>query len=103
MIPNPEYKLVDDLYSFPSFESVGLELWQVKAGAIFDNFLVTDDEELAAAARKTIDARRENEKKLEKIESDKAAAEAAAASASAEKDHDHEHDHDHDHAEHEDL
>lgn len=42
-IPNPEYVHSDDLYSFPSLKYVGFELWQVKAGSIFDNVLVTDD------------------------------------------------------------
>jgi calreticulin len=88
MIPNPEYKPVDDLYKFSSFEAVGLELWQVKAGSIFDNFLVTDDEELAAAARKAIDLRREKEKKNEALESAEAA-KKAAEEAEKEKEHDH--------------
>jgi len=78
LIDNPEYKPVDDLYSFPSFEAVGIEIWQVKSGSIFDNFLVTDDEELAAARRKDINTRRENEIKLEAEEK---AAEAAAKPA----------------------
>jgi len=77
LIDNPEYKAVDDLYSFPSFESAGIEVWQVKAGTIFDNFLVTDDEELAAAARKKVNAQREAEQKLE--------AEERAAEAEKEK------------------
>jgi len=74
LIDNPEYKAVDDLYSFPSFESAGIEVWQVKAGTIFDNFLVTDDEDLAAAARKKINAQRETE---QKAEAEERAAEAA--------------------------
>jgi len=78
MIDNPEYKPADDLYKYDSFESVGLELWQVKAGSIFDNFLVTDDEDVAASARKAINARRENEKKLEAAEREADAAKAAA-------------------------
>jgi calreticulin len=82
LIDNPEYKPVDDLYSFPSFESLGIEIWQVKSGSIFDNFLVTDDEELAAAARKAINARREAEQKLEAEE--KAAAAAAEPAEPAE-------------------
>lgn len=76
LIDNPEYKAVDDLYSFPSFEAIGIEIWQVKAGSIFDNFLITDDEDLAATARTAINARREAETKLEAEEK---AAEAAAA------------------------
>jgi calreticulin len=81
MIDNPEYKPMDDLYQYASFEALGIEVWQVKAGSIFDNFLVTDDEALADEARKTIAARRESEKKLEaeqkKAEEAKAEAEKA--------------------------
>jgi len=81
LIDNPDYKPADDLYRYASFESVGIELWQVKSGSIFDNFLVTDDEALAAEARKAIATRRENEKKLEaeqkKAEEAKAEAEKA--------------------------
>jgi len=85
MIDNPDYKPVDDLYSFPSFESVGIEVWQVKSGTIWDNILVTDDEELAANARKAINARREAEQKLE-AEERAAEEKAAAEKAEAEKD-----------------
>jgi len=81
MIDNPDYKPADDLYLFPSFETLGIEVWQVKSGTIWDNFLVTDDEELAAAARKNINARRESEQKLEKQESEEKAAQEAAEKA----------------------
>merc|ERR1711866_34975 len=42
-IANPEY--VDDnaVYKFDDFGFIGFDLWQVKAGAIFDNVIVTDD------------------------------------------------------------
>jgi len=79
LIDNPDYRPVSDLYSFPSFEAAGIEIWQVKSGTIFDNFLVTDDEELAAAARKAVNARREAEQKLEAEEK------AAEAAKEAEK------------------
>merc|ERR1711998_146025 len=63
-IPNPEYKgkweapLIDnpefeddaDLYVQPKMTYVGFELWQVKAGSLFDNILVTDDVEEAKKA-----------------------------------------------------
>jgi calreticulin len=65
MIDNPDYKPADDLGQYPSFEALGIEVWQVKAGSIFDNFLLTDDENLAAEARTVIATRREGEKKLE--------------------------------------
>jgi len=46
-IPNPDYYSDDNIYSFDSHAFLGIEIWQVKAGTIFDNFLVTDDVELA--------------------------------------------------------
>lgn len=46
-IPNPDYKEDPTLYKFDDLRYVGFELWQVKAGTIFDNILVTDDVEYA--------------------------------------------------------
>ncbi|KAG8363891.1 hypothetical protein BUALT_Bualt19G0069700 [Buddleja alternifolia] len=36
-----------DLYVFPKLKYVGIELWQVKSGTLFDNVLVCDDPEYA--------------------------------------------------------
>ncbi|KAM6167195.1 calreticulin-3 isoform 2-T2 [Erethizon dorsatum] len=36
-----------DLSEFENIGAIGLELWQVRSGTIFDNFLLTDDEEYA--------------------------------------------------------
>ncbi|XP_050161838.1 calreticulin [Myiozetetes cayanensis] len=46
-IDNPEYSPDPLLYSYDSFGVIGLDLWQVKSGTIFDNFLITDDEKFA--------------------------------------------------------
>ncbi|NXJ15673.1 CALR protein, partial [Odontophorus gujanensis] len=46
-IDNPEYTPDPDLYAYDSFGVIGLDLWQVKAGTIFDTFLITDDEKFA--------------------------------------------------------
>ena len=46
-VPNPDYKPDASLYKFDDLRYVGFELWQVKAGTIFDNILVTDDVEYA--------------------------------------------------------
>ena len=37
----------DSLYKYADFGVIGLDLWQVKSGTIFDNFLITDDESYA--------------------------------------------------------
>ena len=65
MIPNPEYVADDQLYKFDDLRYVGFELWQVKAGSIFDNVLVTDDVEYAREfAEKTWGASKEAEKAM---------------------------------------
>jgi calreticulin len=48
MIANPEYEADDELYAYEDFGLIGLDLWQVKSGTIFDNFLMTDSAEEAA-------------------------------------------------------
>jgi len=47
-IDNPEYKPDDAIYKYDNIGHVGFEIWQVKAGTIFDNILVTDSEEEAS-------------------------------------------------------
>ncbi|XP_076441187.1 calreticulin-like [Babylonia areolata] len=46
-INNPDYVPDEDLYLYPDISHVGFDLWQVKAGTIFDNILITDDENFA--------------------------------------------------------
>jgi len=41
-IDNPEYEEDNTLYAFDSFGVVGIDIWQVKSGTIFDNILLTD-------------------------------------------------------------
>merc|ERR1712010_256208 len=42
MIDNPKYVADDNLYKYANFGSVGIDVWQVKSGTIFDNILITD-------------------------------------------------------------
>ncbi|KAM8763730.1 calreticulin-3 isoform 3-T3 [Rhynchonycteris naso] len=44
---NTNYFTEYDLSEFENIGAIGLELWQVRSGTIFDNFLITDDEEYA--------------------------------------------------------
>jgi len=77
-IPNPDYKEDDEIYAYDSNKYVGIEIWQVKSGTIFDNFLVTDDVEVANEwAEKTL-KQKEGEKKM----SDKAQEEKKSAQPS---------------------
>jgi calreticulin len=78
LVPNPDFVDDDSLYLFKDNKFVGIEVWQVKAGTIFDNFIVTDDvaeaERLAALTKAT----QEGEKKaFEKEEEERKAKEEA--------------------------
>jgi len=42
-ISNPDFYEDKEVYAFDSLGYVGFELWQVKAGSLFDDILVTDD------------------------------------------------------------
>jgi len=107
-IDNPDYSDDPTLYSFDSFGGIGIDIWQVKAGSVFDNFLITDDFDTAESHFEALKKRREGERKV-KEERDKAEAEKRAAEAPKEtpstpheaEDHD-DHD-DHSGHEHEDL
>jgi calreticulin len=46
-IDNPKFVADDKIYAFSDIGAVGIEIWQVKAGTIFDNIIVTDNEEEA--------------------------------------------------------
>lgn len=69
MIPNPDYYDDDNLYAYDSNKYVGIEIWQVKAGTIFDNIIITDSIEeankLAEVTKKLQDAEKEQHKKEE--------------------------------------
>lgn len=92
-IPNPKYKPEPTLYQTPApLQYVGIDVWQVQGGSIFDNIVIGDDlQEVLAVVKKTYGAMAEKEKKLlaakaekEKAAEEKAAAEAAAASPTEE-------------------
>merc|ERR1712054_702190 len=63
-IANPAYVDDDQLYSYDSFAFVGIDIWQVKSGTIFDNLLITDDVDAAKAAADKIKESMEAEKKM---------------------------------------
>jgi len=42
-IPNPDYVDNNELYKYEKFGAVGIDLWQVTAGSLFDNIIITDD------------------------------------------------------------
>jgi calreticulin len=65
LIANPEFKDDRDLYVFGPLKYFGIELWQVKAGSIFDNILITDDPDYAkAVAEETWQKNKDAEKEM---------------------------------------
>jgi len=96
MIDNPEYKSDSTLYSYSSFGYVGLDLWQVKAGSIFSNFLVSESyddhkefiehgNKSREAEKKLKEAQDESDRKQREEEEAKKKAEAPAEESSEEK------------------
>jgi len=79
MVDNPEYKSVENVYLRGDLGFVGMEVWQVKAGTIFDNILVTDDKELAAervtAILEAAEGEKEAKEAFETVEEEEAAEE----------------------------
>jgi len=84
MIPNPDYYEDSEIYAYPSHKYIGIEIWQVKSGTIFDNFLVTDSVETAKEwAEKTLKTR-EGEKAAEEKAAEERKKNAPAESESGE-------------------
>jgi calreticulin len=73
-IDNPDYKDDNELYKYDNIGFVGIDLWQVKGGTIFDNFIITDDvkeaDELADRTWKKLVAA-EKEKKAAEDEAER--------------------------------
>ncbi|KAL2507141.1 Calreticulin-3 [Forsythia ovata] len=62
-IDNPEFEDDPDLYVLKPIKYVGIEVWQVKAGSVFDNILICDDPQYAKEVVKEIWA---NNREVEK-------------------------------------
>ena len=92
-IDNPDFKDDKEVHAVCNpCTHVGFELWQVKAGTIFDDIIVSDStsevEDWVKAhysAKKEGEAAKKAEKDAAKAAADKAASEAAAAAAEAAK------------------
>merc|ERR1712110_611233 len=69
-IDNPEYVDDDKIYKYDDFGFIGLDLWQVKGGTIFDNFIITDDKAEADNFAKMWKELSEHEKAEKKKEDD---------------------------------
>jgi len=87
-IPNPDHAPDATIYSFDSFGAVGIDIWQVKSGSIFDNIIITDSVSeaeafLEATYNKNKDAEKaafeaQKKKKEEEEEAQRKKAEAEA-------------------------
>jgi calreticulin len=78
-VPNPEYNEDSEIYAFDSYKYLGIEIWQVKSGTIFDNFLVTDSVDTANEWAVNSLKRQEGEKDLKKKADEEKRANAKAA------------------------
>merc|ERR1712091_357769 len=74
-IANPEYEDDDAVYKYADFGFIGFDLWQVEAGTIFDNVIITDDESEADSFTKKWKELSEVEKSKKKEEDDSKKAE----------------------------
>jgi len=64
-IANPDYVEDKDVHAFNSLAFVGFELWQVKAGSLFDNIIVTDSvEEAEKFMKETFEKNKDAEKSM---------------------------------------
>jgi len=89
-IPNPDYKEDKGLYLYKSFGGVGIDIWQVKSGTIFDNIWIGFDvaeadkyvedvfKPMAAAEKAAFDKAEEVRKEEEKKERDEREKQEAA-------------------------
>ncbi|CAO0791966.1 unnamed protein product [Mucor circinelloides] len=76
-IDNPEYKVDNEIYAY-DFANVGIDVWQVKSGTIFDNILITDDVEEAKKIREETQVLRSPEEGAQAAYNEKIQAEAKA-------------------------
>merc|ERR1712080_212565 len=77
-IDNPDYVEDDELYLYEKFAAVGIDVWQVKSGTIFDNIIITDDiKEAEEFMKETYTAGKDAEKAMfDKFEEERKAKEA---------------------------
>merc|ERR1712167_263353 len=87
LIDNPEYVEDASIGKYAKFSTVGIDVWQVKSGTIFDNILITDDVEYAKAhGEKTWKAQKDGEKAMkEKADEEKRKADEEKRKADEEK------------------
>merc|ERR1712146_403600 len=85
-VANPEYEHDDALYDYADFGVIGLDLWQVKSGTIFDSILITDDEAEYTAAVEAFKTMKAGETKMKAEEEAKKAEEGEDEEEDTEED-----------------
>merc|ERR1719183_721047 len=75
-VANPDYVDDKELYAFEDFGAIGIDIWQVKSGSVFDDILISDDVADAEAAVAAFE---------EVVAAETAAKEAADATKKAEE------------------
>jgi len=94
-VPNPEYVHDAFLYRYADIGAIGLDLWQVKSGSIFDNFLISDDPaEAEAFAQATFEVTKDGEKQMKDAQDEAEKQKEAEADAAKEDDDDDDEDED---------
>jgi calreticulin len=78
LIDNPAYVHDDALYAYDDFGHLGLDLWQVKSGSIFDNILVTDSKAESDAWTEEYKTMAKGEEAAKKADEEAEAAKKAA-------------------------
>lgn len=86
LVDNPDFKPDHRIYEFSKIGYVAFDLWQVSAGTIFDNILLTDDVEYAKRmAKETWEDLKEKEEAVEKAHHEEILKKAAAEAKDAPK------------------
>nr|CAB3492589.1 unnamed protein product [Digitaria exilis] len=98
LIDNPDYKDDPYIYAFDSLKHIGIELWQVKSGTLFDNILITDDPEYAKKFAEETWAKQKDSEKAAFDEAEKRRLEEESASTKDDEEADDEDDADDDKA-----
>lgn len=86
-VANPKYVHLEDVYKYTDFAGVGIDVWQVKSGTIFDNIIITDSvADAEAFLNDTFKATKDAEKKMfddaEKAKADEEAEKRKASESS---------------------
>ncbi|CAG2068023.1 unnamed protein product, partial [Timema podura] len=96
-IDNPEYAPDPEIYRKDEVCAIGFDLWQVKAGTIFDNVLITDDPEHAKEFGEEVwRATLEGEKKMKESQDEEERKKREEEAKSSPKDDDEDEDEDED-------